>query len=252
MFDRFTDRARKVMGLARQEGQRVNHDYIGTEHVLLGLVQEGSGVAATVLKNLEIDLKKIRQEVERLVSNGTTMVSPGQLPFTPRAKKVLELSLEEASALGHTYIGTEHLLLGLIRENEGIAAQVLMNLGTKLEDVREEVLELLAPRGIHSVSPEQALNGMEALVAAGVTGRAIARDIVARRPGDPPRLVADPVKLKTQLGWTPLYENIEETIATGAVRSTMSPSDGATRPIVSVLSSATVRVPRVRHRMPPS
>ena len=95
MFDRFTDRARKVMGLARQEAQRFNHDYIGTEHVLLGLVQEGSGVAASVLKNLDIDLKKIRHEVEKLVSNGTTMVTMGQLPFTPRAKKVLELSLEE-------------------------------------------------------------------------------------------------------------------------------------------------------------
>jgi ATP-dependent Clp protease ATP-binding subunit ClpC len=143
MFDRFTDRARKVMGLARQEAQRFNHDYIGTEHILLGLVQEGSGVAASVLKNLEIDLKKIRHEVEKLVNTGTTMVTMGQLPFTPRAKKVLELSLEEASNLGHTYIGTEHLLLGLIRENEGIAAQVLRNLKVKLEDVRDEVLELL-------------------------------------------------------------------------------------------------------------
>ena len=143
MFDRFTDRARKVMGLARQEAQRFNHDYIGTEHILLGLVQEGSGVAASVLKNLDIDLKKIRQEVEKLVSTGTTMVTVGQLPFTPRAKKVLELSLEEASNLGHTYIGTEHLLLGLIRESEGIAAQVLRNLKVKVEDVREEVLELL-------------------------------------------------------------------------------------------------------------
>ena len=143
MFDRFTDRARKVMGLARQEAQRFNHDYIGTEHILLGLIQEGSGVAADVLKNLDVDLKKIRQEVEKLVSHGTTMVTMGQLPFTPRAKKVLELSMEEASNLGHNYIGTEHLLLGLIREQEGIAAQVLQNIKVRLEDVREEVLELL-------------------------------------------------------------------------------------------------------------
>ena len=143
MFDRFTDRARKVMGLARQEAQRFNHDYIGTEHMLLGLVQEGSGVAAAVLKNLDVDPKKIRHEVEKLVSSGTTMVQVGQLPFTPRAKNVLELSLEEATNLGHTYIGTEHLLLGLIRESEGIAAQVLRNLKVKLDDVREEVLELL-------------------------------------------------------------------------------------------------------------
>jgi len=153
MFDRFTDRARKVMGLARQEAQRFNHDYIGTEHVLLGLVQEGSGVAASVLKNLDIDLKKIRQEVEKLVSTGTTMVTMGQLPFTPRAKKVLELSLEEASNLGHTYIGTEHLLLGLIRESDGIAAQVLKNLKVKVEDVREEVLELLGAEPVENSGP---------------------------------------------------------------------------------------------------
>jgi len=131
------------MGLARQEAQRFNHDYIGTEHILLGLIQEGSGVAADVLKNLDVDPKRIRQEIEKLVSHGTTMVTMGQLPFTPRAKKVLELALEEASNLGHNYIGTEHLLLGLIREQEGIAAQVLQNLNVRLEDVREEVLELL-------------------------------------------------------------------------------------------------------------
>ncbi len=150
MFDRFTDRARKVMGLARQEAQRFNHDYIGTEHILLGLIQEGSGVAADVLKNLDVDPKKIRQEIEKLVSHGTTMVTMGQLPFTPRAKKVLELALEEASNLGHNYIGTEHLLLGLIREQEGIAAQVLQNLSVRLEDVREEVLELLGAEVSHN------------------------------------------------------------------------------------------------------
>jgi ATP-dependent Clp protease ATP-binding subunit ClpC len=143
MFDRFTDRAKKVMNLARQEAQRFNHEYLGTEHVLLGLVQEGSGVAANVLKNMGIDLTKIRSEVEKIVKTGPSMVTMGQLPFTPRAKKVLELSMEEASNLGHNYIGTEHLLLGLIKENEGIAAQVLLNLGVKLEDVREEVLEFL-------------------------------------------------------------------------------------------------------------
>ncbi len=143
MFDRFTDRARKVMNLAKQEAQRLNHEYIGTEHILLGLIQEGSGVAASVLKNLGIDLKKIRSEIEKIVKGSPTMVTMGSLPFTPRAKKVLELSLEEASQLGHNYIGTEHLLLGLIKENEGIAARVLTNLGVKLEEVREEVLEFL-------------------------------------------------------------------------------------------------------------
>ncbi|MBL6755961.1 MAG: ATP-dependent Clp protease ATP-binding subunit [Planctomycetes bacterium] len=143
MFDRFTDRAKKVMNLARQEAQRFNHEYLGTEHILLGLVQEGSGVAANVLKNMGIDLNKIRMEVEKIVKTGPSMVTMGQLPFTPRAKKVLELSMEEAGNLGHNYIGTEHLLLGLIKENEGIAAQVLLNLGVKLEDVREEVLDFL-------------------------------------------------------------------------------------------------------------
>ncbi|MBL9079678.1 MAG: ATP-dependent Clp protease ATP-binding subunit [Planctomycetes bacterium] len=143
MFDRFTDRAKKVMSFARQEAMKFNHEYIGTEHILLGLVQEGSGVAANVLKNMSIDLDKIRHEVEKIVKTGPSMVTMGQLPFTPRAKKVLELSLEEASQLSHNYIGTEHLLLGLIRENEGIAAQVLMNLGVKLDEVREEVLEFL-------------------------------------------------------------------------------------------------------------
>ena len=143
MFDRFTDRARKVMALARKEAQRFNHDFIGTEHILLGLIQEGSGVAANVLKNLGVEIEKIRREIEKNVQSGPSMVTMGQLPFTPRAKKVLELSMEEANELGHNYIGTEHILLGLIRENDGVAAQVLLDLNLKLDDVRAEVLELL-------------------------------------------------------------------------------------------------------------
>ena len=143
MFDRFTDRARKVITLARQEAQRLNHDYLGTEHILLGLVQEGSGVAANVLRNLDIDLKKIRLELEKFVKSGAPTMTVGQLPFTPRAKRVLELSMEEANNLNHNYIGTEHLLLGLLREHDGYAARVLMSLGVKLEDVREEVMEIL-------------------------------------------------------------------------------------------------------------
>jgi ATP-dependent Clp protease ATP-binding subunit ClpC len=145
MYERFTDRARKVMQLANQEAQRFNHEYIGTEHILLGLVKEGSGVAANVLKNLDIDLRKIRLEVEKIVQtgSGSEMVTMGKLPHTPRAKKVIEYSIEEARNLNHNYVGTEHLLLGLLREQEGVAAQVLMNLGLKLEDVREEVLNLL-------------------------------------------------------------------------------------------------------------
>ncbi len=155
MYERFTDRARKVMQLANQEAQRFNHEYIGTEHILLGLVKEGSGVAANVLKNLDIDLRKIRLEVEKIVQSGPDMVTMGKLPQTPRAKKVIEYSIEEARNLNHNYVGTEHLLLGLLREQEGVAAQVLMNLGLKLEDVREEVLNLLG----HNMEPNESSSG---------------------------------------------------------------------------------------------
>ena len=131
------------MALANQEAQRFNHEYIGTEHILLGLVKEGSGVGATVLKNLDVDIKKLRFGVEKLVKSGPDMVTMGKLPQTPRAKKVIEYAIEEARSLNHNYVGTEHILLGLLRESEGIAAQVLMDLGLKLEDVRQEVLNLL-------------------------------------------------------------------------------------------------------------
>ncbi|MDP6601987.1 MAG: ATP-dependent Clp protease ATP-binding subunit [Phycisphaerales bacterium] len=158
MFERLTDRARKVMALANQEAQRFNHEYIGTEHILLGLVKEGSGVGANVLKHLSIDLRKVRLEVEKLVKSGPDMVTMGKLPQTPRAKKVIEYSIEEARSLNHNYVGTEHLLLGLLREQEGVAAQVLLNLGLKLEEVREEVLNLL---GAGVELEEEAPEGME-------------------------------------------------------------------------------------------
>ena len=157
MFERFTDRARKVMALANQEAQRFNHEYIGTEHILLGLVKEGSGVGANVLKNLDVDLRKVRLEVEKLVKSGPEMVTMGKLPQTPRAKKVIEYAIEEARSLNHNYVGTEHLLLGLLREHEGVAAQVLMNLNLKLEDVREEVLNLLGA----GVDPDESISGDE-------------------------------------------------------------------------------------------
>jgi ATP-dependent Clp protease ATP-binding subunit ClpC len=131
------------MALANQEAQRFNHEYVGTEHLLLGLVKEGSGVAANCLKNMGTDLKKIRIEVEKIVKSGPQMVTMGKLPQTPRAKKVIEFAIEEARMLGHNYVGTEHLLLGLLREQDGVAAQVLMNLGLRLDEVREEVLKLL-------------------------------------------------------------------------------------------------------------
>jgi ATP-dependent Clp protease ATP-binding subunit ClpC len=158
MYERFTDRARKVMQLANQEAQRFNHEYIGTEHVLLGLIKEGSGVAANVLKNLDVDLRKIRLEVEKLVQSGPDMVTMGKLPQTPRAKKVIEYSMEEARNLNHNYVGTEHILLGLLREQEGVAAQVLMNLGLKLDEVREEVLNLLG-HGIEGAEGERGGRG---------------------------------------------------------------------------------------------
>jgi ATP-dependent Clp protease ATP-binding subunit ClpC len=157
MYDRFTDRARKVMAFARQEAERFNHDYIGTEHILLGLFKEGSGVAANVLENLNIDLEKVRLEVEKQVPHGPNMAQIGQLPFNPAAKRVLELAMEEAKNLDHNYVGTEHLLLGLLREHDGVAANVLMTLGLRLEDVRAEVMEFLgaeAPQNPEAEQPE--------------------------------------------------------------------------------------------------
>ncbi len=151
MFQRFTDRARKVMALANQEAMRFNHEYIGTEHILLGLVKEGNGVGANVLKNLGLDLPRIRREVEQLVRAGRTEASWGKLPQTPRAKMVLEYAIEESCKLNHTYIGTEHLLLGLLRETDGVAAQVLINLGVKLSDARAGILKLLGSEG-HSAA----------------------------------------------------------------------------------------------------
>ena len=145
MYERFTDRARKVMQLANQEAQRFRHEYIGTEHILLGLVHEGAGVAANVLKNLDIDLQRIRREVEEIVQRGPDSIYMGKLPQTPRAKKVIEFAIDEARRLTHNYVGTEHLLLGLLREQEGVGAQVLMNLGLRLDFIREEVLKLLRP-----------------------------------------------------------------------------------------------------------
>jgi ATP-dependent Clp protease ATP-binding subunit ClpC len=143
MHDKFTERVRKVMFLAREEAARLQHDYIGTEHLLLGILREGEGIAATVLNNLNLDLDAIRQAVENMVSSSGGTLTIGEIPFTPRAKRVLELSVDEARQLGHNYVGTEHLLLGLIREGEGIAARVLLELGVDRKKVREETLKLL-------------------------------------------------------------------------------------------------------------
>ena len=154
MHDRFTERVRKVMYLAREEAGRLQHDYIGTEHLLLGIVREGEGIAATVLNNLGLDLDQIRQAVENMVSGSGGTLTIGEIPFTPRAKRVLELAVEEARLLGHNYVGTEHLLLGLIREGEGVAARVLIDLGADKKKVREETLKLLGGNPASGSSPQ--------------------------------------------------------------------------------------------------
>ncbi|WP_244186124.1 Clp protease N-terminal domain-containing protein, partial [Arthrobacter agilis] len=143
MFERFTDRARRVVVLAQEEARMLNHNYIGTEHILLGLIHEGEGVAAKALESLSISLGAVREQVQEIIGQGQQAPS-GHIPFTPRAKKVLELSLREALQLGHNYIGTEHILLGLIREGEGVAAQVLVKLGADLNRVRQQVIQLLS------------------------------------------------------------------------------------------------------------
>jgi hypothetical protein len=142
MFQRFTDRARRVMVLAQEEASRLDHNYIGTEHILLGLISEGQGVAGRALDSLGISLDTVRQQVEEIIGRGQQTPS-GHIPFTPRAKHVLELSLRESKQLGHNYIGTEHILLGLVREGDGVAAQVLVKLGADLKRVRQQVTQLL-------------------------------------------------------------------------------------------------------------
>ncbi|MCX6513430.1 MAG: NDP-hexose 4-ketoreductase, partial [Actinobacteria bacterium] len=146
MFERFTDRARRVVVLAQEEARLLNHSYIGTEHILLGLIHEGEGVAAKALESLNISLEAVRAQVEEIIGQGGSSPS-GHIPFTPRAKKVLELSLREALQLGHNYIGTEHILLGLIHEGEGVAAKALESLNISLEAVRAQVEEIIGQGG---------------------------------------------------------------------------------------------------------
>src|SRR5881296_1556124 len=143
MFERFTERARQVVVLAQEEARLLKHNYIGTEHILLGLVHEGEGIAAQAIESLGISLGAVRREVEDIIGRGQEFPT-GHIPFTPRAKKVLELSLREALQLKHNYIGTEHILLGVLREGEGVGATVLVKLGLGLEEARQRVIELLA------------------------------------------------------------------------------------------------------------
>jgi ATP-dependent Clp protease ATP-binding subunit ClpC len=143
MFERFTEKARRVVVLAQEEARMLNHNYIGTEHLLLGLLHEGEGVGAKALESLGVSLEAVRRQVEEIIGQGQA-APPPHIPFTPRAKKVLELSLRESKQLGHNYIGTEHILLGVIREGEGVAAQVLQKLGAELGRVREQVVQQLS------------------------------------------------------------------------------------------------------------
>jgi len=153
-FDKFTERARKVLSLAQEEAQRFQHNYIGTEHLLLGLVREGEGVAAKVLANLGVELNKVRSAVEFIIGRGDRIVL-GEIGLTPRAKKVIELAVDEARRLNHHYIGTEHLLLGLVREGEGIAADVLQKLGADLSSVRAKTIEVLRSEAKASPPPPE-------------------------------------------------------------------------------------------------
>jgi ATP-dependent Clp protease ATP-binding subunit ClpC len=168
MFERFTDRARRVVVLAQEEARMLNHNHIGTEHILLGLIHEGEGVAARALESLGISLGAVRQQVEEIIGRGQQAPS-GHIPFTPRAKKVLDLSLREAKELGHSYIGTEHILLGLIREGDGVAARMLVKLGADLDRTRQQVIQLLHGRagedltGGDSPVPGDALTGVDSL-----------------------------------------------------------------------------------------
>ncbi len=217
MNDRFTERVRKVLFLARDEASRLQHEYIGTEHLLLGIVREGEGIAAKVLKKMGLDFEQIRLAVEKLVAATGGTVTIGEIPFTPRAKTVLELSVEEARLLGHNYVGTEHLLLGLIREGEGVAARVLLDLGADRKKVREEILKLLGATGGQRKNPRREKSETPALdqfgrdltvyAAEGKLDPVIGRDheierviqVLCRRKKNNPVLIGEPGVGKTAI-----------------------------------------------------
>ena len=232
MFNRFTERARKVILLAKEEAKRFNHDYIGTEHILLGLIREGEGVASAVLQKMGLSFEKIRLEIEKLVQPGPSTVVSGDIPFTPQAKKVIELAMDEARALNHNYIGTEHLLLGLLKEGEGIASQVLLNFDLDLGKVRNEVIKLLGSSGPSAGSGTQA-GGKTRTPALDAFGRdltALARDnkldpvigradeierviqILARRTKNNPVLLGE-----AGVGKTAIVEGLAQKIVQGDV-----------------------------------
>jgi ATP-dependent Clp protease ATP-binding subunit ClpC len=257
VFERFTDRARRVVVLAQEEARMLNHNYIGTEHILLGLIHEGEGVAAKALESLGISLDAVRQQVEEIIGQGQQAPS-GHIPFTPRAKKVLELSLREALQLGHNYIGTEHILLGLIREGEGVAAQVLVKLGADLNKVRQQVIQLLngysqgkEPAGTATESaPSTSLvldqfgRNMTQLAREGKLDPVIGREVVierlmqvlSRRTKNNPVLIGEP-----GVGKTAVVEGLAQSVVKGEVPETLKDKQLYTLDLGSLVAGSRYR-----------
>src|SRR3977135_4322000 len=260
MFERFTDRARRVVVLAQEEARMLNHNYIGTEHILLGLIHEGEGVAAKALESLGISLEGVRQQVEEIIGQGQQAPS-GHIPFTPRAKKVLELSLREALQLGHNYIGTEHILLGLIREGEGVAAQVLVKLGADLNRVRQQVIQLLSgyqgkePAAAGTGAPGEAApstslvldqfgRNLTQAARGGKLGPVIGREkeiervmqVLSRRTKNNPVLIGEP-----GVGKTTVVEGLAQAIVHGDVPETLKDKQLYTLDLGSLVAGSRYR-----------